>query len=828
MTESTAGRELFNALRTEGADPVLEQALFRKLFESSPEGIVLLDNEDCIVRVNDRFLEMFGYTKDEAIGRPINDLIADESVRQEASKLTSAVLDRQSIQRDTVRFRKDGSMLYVSILGCPVTVGEGQVAVYGIYRDVTEQKLAEEMLRQSEDKYRTIIESIEDGYFEVDLAGNFLFFNSALSRILGRDAEELKASRLEEFATPETTHLVEGAFRKVLETGRPDPGFSWHARRKDGTRRHLEASVGLLRSRSGEPAGFRGLVHDVSHRVRAEAALRESEERYRIMAENTGQLIYDYDLQSGRIHWSGAIQRVTGHSPEELRNFDVDQWAARIHPDDREEALKQLDEAEKSTGEYHVEYRFQNRLGEYFHAEDSGTFMYDSHGKAYRMIGTMTDVSERHRISREMAYQAVHDELTGLYNRRKFEQVLEQLIDQSEESDRSYAVLYMDLDQFKVVNDTCGHHAGDELLRQLGVALMGRIRDSDTLARLGGDEFGLILHGCSLAQAEQVGREILALVNEFTFSWEGRSFRIGISIGVVDVSAHQDATAVLVAADQACYSAKGQGRNRLQTFHSDDSHLSRHQTEIDAAGDITDALRENRFELYFQKIHCLRDQGDEGHCEILLRMRNRKGEMVSPDRFIPGAERYNMMSSIDRWVLSHVLDGIRQRIDAGRHGEGQRHSINLSGSTFGDATFAEFVVDELRRTGVPPQSIAFEITESTAILNLDRALEFIETVRELGIRIMLDDFGSGLSSFGYLKTLPVDYLKIDGNLVRGIAQGRIDLAMVEAIHRVGEVIGIPTVAEHVSSREILLRLEEVGVQYGQGFYFHEPEPWRME
>ncbi|NEZ02973.1 EAL domain-containing protein [Wenzhouxiangella sp. XN201] len=826
MVNFTQKPDLFNALRTEGADPALEQALFRKLFESAPEGIVLLDNRDCIVRVNPGFLDMFGYRKDEVVGRPINSLIVDGGLDEEASDLTRRVIDHQSIRKDTVRYRKDGTMLYVSILGHPVTLGEGQVGVYGIYRDVTEQKLSEEMLRQSEDKYRTIVETIEDGYFEVDLEGNFLFFNEALPRILDCDPEALKKITYRDLCTPATAERVYDICNVVFNTGQPNPGFSWEITDRQSKSRHLETSLSLLLSSNGTPAGFHGIVRDVSERVRAETALRESEKRYRIMAENTGQLVYDYDLATGAIHWSGAIERVTGETAEALSGVDLDGWIARIHPEDRGEALALLHEAEVRGSHYHVEYRFRTRGGDYIQAEDNGTFLLDDEGKAYRMIGTMSDVSERHRVTREMAYQAAHDELTGLFNRRKFEQVLKDMLDHQRAIGRSHAVLYMDLDQFKVVNDTCGHHAGDELLRQLAVLLSNQLRKSDTLARLGGDEFGLILHGCSMVKAEEVGRKILALINEFSFSWEGRNFTIGMSIGIVDVAGHTSLAEVLMAADQACYSAKHRGRNRIQVYHFDDSDLSRHQLEIDAAAEITDALREDRFELHFQKIMLLPGHHGERHYEILLRMRDRAGELVMPDRFIPGAERYNMMSAIDRWVVSHVLQGIRRRLDAGRHQEDERFSINLSGSSFGEREFAAFVADELQRTRVPPQAIAFEITESSAILSLERAVEFIESVRALGVKVMLDDFGSGLSSFGYLKTLPIDYLKIDGELVKDIAGARIDLAMIEAIHRVGEVIGIPTVAEHVSSPEILECLREVGVQYGQGFHFHKPEPWR--
>lgn len=825
MTSSTESQDLFSALRNEGANPALEQALFRELFESAPEGIVLLDNRDCIVRVNPRFLEMFGYRKEEVIGRAINTLIVDEGLFEEASELSRKVIAHHSIRKDTIRYRKDGTMLYVSILGHPVTLAEGQIGVYGIYRDITEQKLAEEMLRQSEEKYRTIIESIEDGYFEVDLEGNFLFFNEALPRILDWDRDTLKKVTFRQLCTPATAKRVWEICREVLSSGVPNPGFAWEVQDRQSGTRYLDTSVSLLRSSNGEPAGFRGIVRDVTERVRAEAALRESETRYRIMAENTGQLVYDYDVVTGAIHWCGAIERVTGETPEALAGVDIDGWLNRIHPDDREEAVARLEEAQSRGGHYHVEYRFRTGSGDYIHTEDNGTFLVDEAGQSYRMIGTMSDVSERHRITLEMAYQAAHDQLTGLFNRRKFEQVLEEMLDHQSATGSSHAVLYMDLDQFKVVNDTCGHHAGDELLRQLAKMLKGQLRRSDTLARLGGDEFGLILHGCSLIKAEEIGRKVLALVNDFSFSWEGRTFTIGMSIGIVDLGGHANVAEVLMAADQACYAAKHQGRNRIQIYQFDNSDLNRHQSEIDAAAEITDALREERFELYFQKIVPLAQASGGCHCEILLRMRDRTGALIAPDQFIPGAERYNMMSAIDRWVVTHVFEGIQRCIESGERGTIERYSINLSGSSFGEQGFSSFVAEELQRTGVPPRSIAFEITESSAMLSLEQALGFIRNMRRLGVSIMLDDFGSGLSSFGYLKTLPIDYLKIDGALVRDIADAPIDLAMIEAIHRVGEVMGIPTVAEHVSSPEILDRLRRVGIQYAQGFHLHRPEPW---
>lgn len=957
MTTMDSSKTLLGALRSEGDDPALERALFQELFESAPEGIVLLDTDDRVVRVNPEFLRMFGYTREEVIGHRINDLIVDEVLREEASELSRRVVERKPVGKETVRYRKDGSMLHVSILGNPVVLGEGQIGVYGIYRDITDQKLAEETLRQSEEKYRTIIETIEDGYFEVDLQGRFLFFNEALIRILGYSREELGRMSYQDFTTPETAAGVFTEFNRVYESGQPNLGFSWEARTRQGELRSLETSISLVRSRTHVPAGFRGIVRDVTERNRTEAALRESEARYRTMTENTGQLVYDYDVASGKIHWTGAIEKVTGHGPEDFEQVSVDGWAERIHPDDRERALHHLEIAARSGGHYHHEYRFRTRSGRYAHIEDNGSFLTDADGKAYRMIGTMSDVSERRRqesalshekelaqvtlhaigdgvirtdangrveylnpvaerltgwtlheaagrpigevfrvtteigrepvpdpvqrcldhphgadlesgtllisrcgreyavedsaapirnsqgemigavlvfrdvserrrITQEMAYQAAHDALTGLYNRRKFEQVMSDLLREQRRNGHTHAMFYMDLDQFKIVNDTCGHHAGDELLRQLSVLLSEQLRDSDTLARLGGDEFGLILHKCPVAKARDVAGKIMRLINNFVFSWDDRNFSIGLSIGIVAIDGQNDVAAVLKAADQACYAAKDQGRNRIQLYHPDDGDLRQRHSELAAAAEITDALRDDRFELHYQEITPIAGNDAAPHWEILLRMRDRQGALLMPDTFIPGAERYNMMPAIDRWVVTKVLEGLQRAIKAGNEKPGERYSINLSGSSFSDREFADFIDDELTRTGVPPECLAFEITESSAIVNFRRALIFIKRMRAMGIRIMLDDFGSGLSSFAYLKMLPVDYLKIDGNLIKDITNSDIDYAMVQAIHRVGKVMGIPTVAEHISSEEILEKLRSIGVEFGQGFYFHKPEHWQ--
>lgn len=673
---------------------VVQTSYFRQLFEASPEGIVILDNADRVVDANRVFQETFGYSVDELRGRLLNELILPPHLRDEASQLSQQVLDNQTIHAETVRSRKDGTLVDVSILGVPVKLHDDQVGVYGIYRDI----------------------------------GN---------------------------------------------------------------------------------------------RIASQRELRESEERYRIIAEQTGQVVYDYDVVSGTITWTGAIRKITGYDPEEFQKMDIDAWAESIHPEDREDALQLLEEARKACGAYHAEYRMRHRSGIWLFIEDNGVFMRDDSGVVHRMLGTLSDITERKRISSEMAWQATHDALTGLVNRHEFEERVARLLF-NRRGRRRHALLYIDLDQFKVVNDTCGHQAGDQLLRQLTGLLAATVRETDTLARLGGDEFGLLLVDCPLDQALGIAEKLIMTVNEFRFTWDDQAFTIGASIGLVEISSRTDSVAMLFsAADSACYAAKDKGRNQVVVYNEGDEDLAARHGEMTWVSRITKALQENRFELYWQPIQrvAAADDGSE-RFELLIRMRDESGALIGPDQFINAAERYNLMPQVDRWVVREAFRQIASR-PAGR----MMVSINLSGTTLSSERFITFVHDELARTGIDPQSICYEITETAAIANLERARQFISEMHTLGCKISLDDFGSGLSSFAYLKSLKVDYIKIDGAFVRDIADDQADKAMVEAIVRVGQIMGVHSVAEFVESEAILEALTLMGVDYAQGYFIGRPQPF---
>lgn len=431
-----------------------------------------------------------------------------------------------------------------------------------------------------------------------------------------------------------------------------------------------------------------------------------------------------------------------------------------------------------------------------------------------------------HRQAQELIqHLAFHDSLTGLVNRAEFERNVDQALADSRRSGEQHGLLYLDLDQFKLINDTCGHVAGDELLRQLAVVLGGRIREADTLARLGGDEFGVLLHHCPAGGATKIAEDILRSINDFRFVWQEKSFAIGGSIGVVilDGSSHNVGD-LLRKADLACYAAKDGGRNRVHVYAQDDQELARRHGEMEWVTRIRGALDEGRFTLYKQVISPISAAHDHRHCEYLIRMVDRDGSIVTPGAFIPAAERYNLMPELDQWVVENVLRHISESDDGDTAASSALHFINLSGSSLSEPRFFDFIRQQLSGSRIPANRICFEITETAAITNMQRSVNFIRDIRNLGCNFALDDFGSGLSSFSYLKTIPVDYLKIDGNFVRDIAQDDMDRTIVEAINNIGHVVGLHTIAEFVENEEVLEVLQTLGVDYAQGYYLGQPEP----
>jgi len=439
------------------------------------------------------------------------------------------------------------------------------------------------------------------------------------------------------------------------------------------------------------------------------------------------------------------------------------------------------------------------------------------------------DVSPTRRLTKQLSYQASHDLLTGLYNRRKFEEFLEEILINVREDDRQHALFYIDLDNFKIVNDTCGHVAGDELLKQLPSLFNEVLRSGDIIARLGGDEFGVILQNCAIKQAANIADKIRQKIKDYRFIWDDKTFEIGVSIGVIGINeGNSDMAQVLSAADVACYAAKDSGRNRVHIYESSDEAVSERYGQMHWTARISRALEENRFHLYQQPIVGVLTK-ERNHLELLLRMIDEDGNVIPPGAFMPAAERYGLMREIDRWVLQEAFKFMGENNPASPiKGTDRVIAINLSGDSINDSGLLDFIIQETKRHDVNLKNVCFEITETVAISNLSKATVFINELKNYGCQFALDDFGSGLSSFAYLKNLPVNYLKIDGGFVKDICRDKIDRAMVESIHQVGKVMNLSTIAEHVEDAKTLKILEEIGVDYVQGYYLGRPEAIEVE
>ena len=442
----------------------------------------------------------------------------------------------------------------------------------------------------------------------------------------------------------------------------------------------------------------------------------------------------------------------------------------------------------------------------------------------FSLLVARTVINHVSAKNRQLAYQASHDPLTGLINRNEFECRVERAIQNAKAQATTHTLLYLDLDQFKIVNDTCGHAAGDELLQQLSQLLLGSVRHRDTLSRLGGDEFGMLFENCPLDKAVEIANSLLTSIQEFNFTWDESSFTLGISIGIVPIDrSTSDIASAMSAADSACYIAKEAGRNQLQIAHMGDRRLQERHGEMQWVSRLTRALDKDQFTLYFQPIiPCANKSRHYTYLEILVRLIDDDGTVIAPGAFLYAAEKYNMVSSIDRWVIENSMAWLAETEKS--DGRPITISINLSGQTIGSPDMLKFIIDKMEETGAPAEQIIFEVTETAAIANITSATSFMLTLRGCGFRFSLDDFGSGLSSFTYLKKLPVDFLKIDGAFVRDILSDPVDYAMVRSINELGQLLGKETIAEFVETTGLADELERMGVNYVQGYAFAKPRP----
>ena len=592
---------------------------------------------------------------------------------------------------------------------------------------------------------------------------------------------------------------------------------------KNNQERWVDVTAGVI-NYGGKPAVL-GTGVDITERKQTEAALRREKELAQVPLESIGEGVVTTDT-NGRVEYLNPMaEQLTGWKQVEAQGQALSS-VLNLIDEVTQEAVEDpvrrcLNAGDRVRVGGHI-LLVQREDARQISVEVTVAPIRNHDGIIVGVTVIFHDVTALRRLTQQMSYQASHDALTGLVNRREFERNLEEAIDIARREGAEHALCYMDLDRFKIVNDTCGHAAGDELLNQLAGLLRSGIREGDALARLGGDEFGLLLRYCSLDRAVKITEALRVSIEEFRFPWKTKLFDVGVSMGVVAIGEDSGPlTELLSAADSACYVAKELGRNRVHVYRPDDRALARHKGQMEWVQRIRQARDEQRFCLFYQRIEALKSDDRHNTIEILLRMKDSDGHLIVPGAFVPAAERYHLMPLLDRWVIATALEQLSDYLN---DNENRTCSINLSGQSLADDKLLPFIVEKLEINDVTASSICFELTETAAISHLEWAASFIEKLKTVGCHFALDDFGSGLNSFTFLKHLPVDYLKIDGTFIKDIIHDPIDHALVESINHMGHVMGKKTVAEFVDSEIILNSLRELEVDFAQGNAIHRPMP----
>jgi diguanylate cyclase (GGDEF)-like protein/PAS domain S-box-containing protein len=646
-----------------------------------------------------------------------------------------------------------------------------------------ERRLAEEALRGSEAKFRGLFESIAEGVYQTSRDGRVLSVNPAYLSIFGFANEE------EVYALPNVASLYwdpqdRADFISRLDAEDEIRNAEYLARRRDGTQLVILENSRALRDAAGRVIGYEGTINDITERKRAEQAVFAEKERAQVTLQSIGDAVIS-TCAEGRIEYMNPVaESLTGWRMDEARGRPITEVLNLINEVSREPIGNPLLRAlGKEDGPPAVDHSvLVTRSGQEIAIQESAAPISDRQGSGSTIGAVIVfhDVTKERRLRRALSYQASHDALTGLINRREFDNRLHAAVVEAQRGKGPYALLYIDLDQFKVVNDTCGHQAGDRLLRDVTGLLQTRVRASDTIARLGGDEFGVLLENCTLEQAARLADGVRQAIRDYRFVWGATTLSVGASVGVVEIKRDtENAANVMSAADIACYAAKDEGRNRIHVY--DASGISNRHREMHWVARVTRAAEENRLELFFQPIAAIGSQNAPSFHELTVKLRGDDGELVQPSEFIPAAERYNVMSIIDRWVVQQAVALLQER----RHRGAvlPMLAVNVSGTSFNEQSFVELV---MQTVGDPviASALCFEITETAAVTNLSNAIYFMRELKARGCRFSLDDFGTGLSSFMYLKTLPVDFLKIDGQFIAQIASDPVDRSMVEAISKV--------------------------------------------
>ena len=712
--------------------------------------------------------------------------------------------------------RPDGEVRYLHCRAECVTADDGRLQrMFGIGQDVTDRERRERALHDTEALFRGAFERAPIGMALTRPDGGWERVNDALCNMLGYTREELTSIGFRDITHPGDVATDLEALRAMLAGERDTHRSQKRYIHADGHAVWVALSVALVRDDAGAPLYFVSQMEDVTERLEIESALRDAEERFRKVFEESpvGIVLTREDFRI--VQANTAFRRLTGYSEEEL----VGQTLADLtHPDDLALGLGLADALfTGSIPSFQVEKRYLTKDGDVIWAALTAAVVRDESGMPLYGIGIVENVSERKRFEGQLQYFADHDPLTGLFNRRRFEEELDRQATYAARYRPGGAVLLMDLDNFKYVNDTLGHRVGDELIKGVADVMRGRLRASDVLARLGGDEFAVVLAEVGREEARETAEALRTAVAGYALQVDGRSVRATASVGVTLMDERdRPADQLIVESDLAMYAAKHAGRNRVTFYEPDGSDHSLIRSGYTWSARVREALENERFVLHAQPIVEIAS-GDATRHELLIRMVDEHGHLVPPAAFLPTAERFGLIEPLDDWVAGQAIDILAERPQL-------TLEVNLSGRSIGSEALLDAIERRLADTGADPSRLIFEVTETTAIANMDAAHDFARALRALGCKFALDDFGAGFGSFSYLKHLPVDYLKLDGDFIRGLPESPTDQLLVRAIVDVARGLGQQTIAEFVGSQACYELLADLGVDFAQGFWLGEPRP----
>jgi len=674
---------------------------------------------------------------------------------------------------------------------------------------------AEKTLRESEERFHAIADSANDAIISINSLGNVTFWNKAASRVFGYLGLEMINKPIKILIPEESLAKYNKGFDLVNKSDINAMSKATHqlkGLKKDGSIFPLELTLSAWIL--NDQRYYSCILRDITERLTKQEELN----KLSTAVKQSPNLVIMTDLLGIIDYVNPQIKKITGYDSDDIVGKNINILRSGVTaPLVYKKLWKMIKVGHTWTGTLHN----RKKNGELYWAKESISPIFSEAGLISHFIAIQEDVTESKALAEKIAYRASHDSLTGLINRHEFEVHLELLLRESDNQD-VHALCFIDLDRFKIVNDTAGHLAGDELLRQLGQEMKRGARKQDVLARLGGDEFALILSHCEQKQAIKIADKLQKIINDYQLVWDNHSFKVGVSIGLVNVRKGDDASEVLKYADTACYAAKNTGRNKVYVFSEDDKYLNQKSGEIQWVPKIERALENNQFCLYAQKITPLTKNKHQEKCEILLRLIDEEGVVIPPGAFFPAAERFNLATKIDCWVIEQSLIWFTehpQKLNAL-----DSFSVNLSGQSLADDKIQLFIIQLIDQLNFPAQKLIFEITETAAINNLVHAQSLIARLQKVGVRFALDDFGSGLSSFAYLKNLPVEFLKIDGVFVKDIVNDSLDKAMIKSINEIGHIMGKETIAEFVENQAVVDALHDIGVDYAQGYYYSVPAP----